>query len=151
MSKFQKKSPNKFCEFLRPQKNWSWSSAAILNFSKTLKITCTSPYRGECHSKIWIISDFRFQSFCAHKKNWVDLWRPFWISVASLKNHLHIPMLLGMWCWNCKKNDQTNFLSYLRLPKNLGWSVAAILNFSIILKKSPAHLHKVGNVIAKFE
>ena len=34
--------------------------AAILNFSKTIKkITCTSPYRGECDSKIWIISDFK--------------------------------------------------------------------------------------------
>ena len=49
------------------------------------KVTCTSPYRGECDCKIWIISDFKFWSFCAHKNNRVELWRPFWISVASLK------------------------------------------------------------------
>ena len=47
----------------------SWSVAAILNFSRTLKkITCTSPYGGECDFKMWIISDFKFLSFCAHKK-----------------------------------------------------------------------------------
>ena len=34
------------------------------------KITCTSPYREKCDSKIWIISFFKFCSFCAHKKIW---------------------------------------------------------------------------------
>ena len=34
--------------------------AAIFNFSKTLHITCTSPYGGERDSKIWIISDIKF-------------------------------------------------------------------------------------------
>ena len=48
-------------QFLRPQKNMKFIHAAILNFTKTLKkITCTSPYRGECDSKIRIISDFKF-------------------------------------------------------------------------------------------
>ena len=52
-----------------------------------------------------------------------------------------------------KKIDQTNFLSFCAPPpkKNLSKSVAAILNFSKILKMPPAHLHMVGNVIVKFE
>ena len=35
--------------------------------------------------------------------------------------------------------------------KNQNGSVAAILNFSKTLKKSPAHLHIMGNAIVKFE
>ena len=34
--------------------------AAILNFNETLKRPCISLYGGECDSKIWIISDFKF-------------------------------------------------------------------------------------------
>ena len=45
-------------QFFRPQKNMK----LIQNLTK---ITCTSPYREECDSEIWIISDF-----CAHKKFW---------------------------------------------------------------------------------
>ena len=63
------------------------------------KITCTSPYCGECDCKIYIISDV-FKVFVLTKKFGVDLWRLFWILVASLKNHLHIHMLLRMWFEN---------------------------------------------------
>ena len=41
--------------------------------------------------------------------------------------------------------------NFLQPQKNWNWSVAAILNFSKTLKKSPVHLHMVGNVIAEFE
>ena len=68
--------------------------AAILNFSKTIKkITCTSPYRGECDSKIWIISDFKLILELTSGGHFEFL-------VAFLKNHLNIPLLLRMSCWN---------------------------------------------------
>ena len=60
-------------------------------------------------------------------------------------------MLLGMWCWNLKKNDQTYFFEFCRQLKKLSWSVVAILNFGKTLKMSPAHLHIVGNETVKFE
>ena len=46
-----------------------------------------------------------------------------------------------------KKIDQKHFLN----PPQKIKVVAAILNFSKTLKKSPAHLHIMGNVIVKFE
>ena len=72
--------------------------AAILNFSKTLKITCTSPYGGECDSEIWIISDFSvleffsFRVFAPTKKlKW------FMVAILNFSNslkksppHLHV-------------------------------------------------------------
>ena len=52
--------------------------AAILYFRKTLKkITCTSPYRGECDCNICKKYDFKFLSFCDLKKIVIDPWRPF--------------------------------------------------------------------------
>ena len=50
-----------------------------------------------------------------------------------------------------KKIVQTNFLSFCAYQKIEVDSLMAILNFSNTLKKSPAHLHMVGNVIVKFE
>ena len=47
-----------------------------------------------------------FKVFAPTKKFVVDFWRPFLILVASLKNQLHIHMLLG------NVIDQTNFLSF---------------------------------------
>ena len=45
--------------------------AAILNFSKTLKKSLAHLHIvGNVNNKIWIISDFKFWSFCAHKKIW---------------------------------------------------------------------------------
>ena len=40
-----------------------------------------------------------------------------------------------------------SIVEFLRLQKKIKLSMAAILNFSKTLKKSPAHQHIVGNVI----
>ena len=57
-------------QFLRPQKNMKFIHGGPFEFHLNLKkITCTSPYRGECDSKICIFSLLKFWSFCAHKKN----------------------------------------------------------------------------------
>ena len=53
-----------------------------------------------------------------------------------------------------KKLTKQFFLVFTPSPppkKNQSWSVAAILNFNKILKKSPAHLHIMGIVIVEFE
>ena len=61
--------------------------AAILNFSKTLK------------------------------KFGVDLWRPFWILVASLKKKLAHPHVARNVMFKFqKKNDQTIFLCFFLRP-----------------------------------
>ena len=60
-------------QFLRPQKN-KFIHGGHFEFQYNLKkITCTSPYRGKCDSKIGIIYFLKFCSFCAHKKIGVDL------------------------------------------------------------------------------
>ena len=64
------------------------------------------------------MGDEIFFSFCAHKKLGVDLWRPFKILVASLKNHLHIPMLLGASCLNFK-NKLAVVFEFLRPQENV--------------------------------
>ena len=98
MLKFKQKLTKQI--FLHSPKNSSWSVAAILNFSKTLK---KSP--AHLHSVGNVIVKFKkiltlsFRVFAPT----VALWWPFWIMVASLNNHLHIPMLLRMSCWNFKK------------------------------------------------
>ena len=71
--------------------------AAIVNFSKTFKKSPAHLHMvGNVIVEIWINSDFK--SFCTHKIFEVDLWWSFWIVVASLKIHLHIPMFLEMSC-----------------------------------------------------
>ena len=110
---------NNFFEFLHPLKNQSWSMAAILNFSKTLK---KSP--ADLHTMGNVIVKFEkfltssFIVFAPTKFFRVALWRPFWILVASLKNHLHIPMLLRMSCENFKKIWPVVF-EFLRPQENV--------------------------------
>ena len=78
--------------------------AVILNFSKTLKKSPAHLHiMGNVIVKFEYFLTLSFRVFAPTKKLRVDLWRPFWILVASLKNHLHIPMLLGMSCQNFKK------------------------------------------------
>ena len=52
-------------------------------------------------------------------------------------------------CKMCIFSD--NLFEFFRPQKNWGWYVAAILNFIKNLKKTPAHLHIMGNAIVKFE
>ena len=41
------------CQFLRPQKNMKFIHGGHFEFQQNFKkITCTSPHRGECDSKI---------------------------------------------------------------------------------------------------
>ena len=48
-------------EFLRPQKIMKFIHGDHFEYQQNIeKITCTSPYREECDSKIWIITDFKF-------------------------------------------------------------------------------------------
>ena len=76
------------------------------------KITCTSPYCGECGSKILIISDVKFQSFCAHKKNWCLLLAAILNFGSIFKKSLAHPHVARNVMLKFKKIDQTNFLSF---------------------------------------
>ena len=70
--------------------------AAILNFSKTLK---KSPAHlhivGNVIVKFEEFLTLSFKVFATTNFR-VDFWRPFLILLLSLKNQLHILMLLGM-------------------------------------------------------
>ena len=90
--------------FFCPQQNLSWFVEAILNLSISLEeLACTSPYREECDSNIL--------GFFLSKKLFLHF-------DSILSNHLHIPMLLGMWRWNFKKMTKLIFWVFAPTKKD---------------------------------
>ena len=68
--KFELFMTSNFCDL----KKLKFIRGGSFEFQQNLKkITCTSPYCGECDSKSLIMSDIKF----SRPQKIVDLWRPF--------------------------------------------------------------------------